>query len=107
MVGAEAIAITGIGAITPAGAGTKQLWAFLCRGESAASTVELFVERELAVTMAATVPDGDDGLGAPGLLSRKGARRADRFTQLASIAAAEALTQAGLVPSEVSGVVPE
>lgn len=91
------VAVTGIGALTPAGAGAERLWDLLLSGRSAARTVDAFVEQGMPVTIAALVPDGPDGLGAPSLLGGKAARRADRFTQLSAVAAHEALTSAGLL----------
>lgn len=95
----RAVAVTGIGAVTPAGAGVDRLWDLLVSGRSAARTVDELVEHGMPVTIAALVPDGPDGLGAPSLLSGKAARRADRFTQLAAIAAREALASADLFTS--------
>lgn len=98
------VAITGLGAVTPAGAGAKALWSYLCSGESAPATIDGLAERGLAVTMAAMVPDDGNGIGARSLLSGKAARRADRFTQLAAVAALEALNQAGLGPDAVASL---
>ena len=74
-----AIAITGIGAVTPAGIGVEPLYARWCAGESA---IEDGFGRCSSFDPAAQLP-------------RKEVRRTDRFTQLAVVAAQEALEQAG------------
>lgn len=73
------VVITGVGAITPLGG-------------DAQTTHERWVAGESGIV------DGEGaclGFDATGVLSRKEARRADRFTQLAIAAAEEALAQAG------------
>jgi 3-oxoacyl-[acyl-carrier-protein] synthase II len=73
------VVITGVGAVTPLGIGAEAL-------------IERWAAGESGIV---------DGLGtcrefdAAELLDRRAARRSDRFTQLALVAAAEALTQAG------------
>ncbi len=73
------VAITGVGAVTPLGVGADAL-------------IERWSAGECGIA---------DGLGicrdfdAAELLDRRTARRSDRFTQLALVAAAEALDQAG------------
>jgi 3-oxoacyl-[acyl-carrier-protein] synthase II len=75
------VAITGVGAVTPLGVGASAL-------------IERWSAGECGIV---------DGLGGcrnfdpVALLDRKAARRSDRFTQLALVAAAEALEQAGWV----------
>jgi 3-oxoacyl-[acyl-carrier-protein] synthase II len=74
------VAITGIGAVTPLGVGASALHERWAAGESGI----------------------EDGLGrcsdfeATDHLTRRQVRRTDRFTQLALVAAAEAISQAGL-----------
>ncbi len=73
------VVITGVGAVTPLGVGARPL-------------IERWSAGECGIA---------DGVGAcrdfdaAELLDRKAARRSDRFTQLALVAAAEALGQAG------------
>jgi 3-oxoacyl-[acyl-carrier-protein] synthase II len=73
------VVVTGVGAVTPLGVGAEPL-------------IERWSAGECGVV---------DGLGTCGdfdaaaLLDRRAARRADRFTQLALVAATEALAQAG------------
>ena len=74
------VAITGLGAVTPLGVGAATLHERWCAGESGI----------------------EDGLGRcsdfepTDHLTRRQVRRTDRFTQLALVAAAEAIEQAGL-----------
>jgi 3-oxoacyl-[acyl-carrier-protein] synthase II len=76
----RAIAVTGIGAVTPLGVGAKELIDRWCRGEDGYTT---------------------DGIGRCDLfdpadfLSKREVRRADRFVQLAVAAADEAIHDAG------------
>jgi len=72
------VVITGVGAVTPLGVGARTLHTRWCGGDSA-------IEDGLATA------DFD----VTEFMSRKLARRSDRFTQLALIAAAEALEQGG------------
>ena len=74
------VAITGIGAVTPLGVGASALHERWSAGESGI----------------------EDGLGRcsefepTDYLTRRQVRRTDRFTQLALVAAGEAISQAGL-----------
>ncbi|MGO9322573.1 MAG: beta-ketoacyl-[acyl-carrier-protein] synthase family protein [Solirubrobacteraceae bacterium] len=76
---ADAIVVTGVGAVTPLGVGARALHERWCAGECGVS--------------------GGEGACADfdpkDFLSAKEARRADRFTQLAIAACAEALDDAG------------
>lgn len=92
-----AITVTGIGLATPAGLGTKTTWQRLLEGRpTAARDPEL---DGLPVDFSCRVPD-DDLAQALG----RGLRwRTDRFTQLALVAAREAVADAGLYPEEWDG----
>lgn len=70
------VAVTGLGVVAPCGTGIKAFWAGLL-GPAPEG------ERR--------IPDFD----ATGIYSPKDLRRVDRFTQLAAVAAAEAITDAG------------
>ncbi len=73
------VAITGVGAITPLGVGAETLLSRWCAGD-------VGIEDGVGVCSA---------FNAEELLTKKERRRADRFTQLAIGAAAEAIDQAG------------
>ncbi len=75
----EPIVVTGVGAVTPLGVGARTLHERWCAGECG-------------------IADGEGActdFNATDFLSAKEARRADRFTQLAIAACAEALADAG------------
>jgi 3-oxoacyl-[acyl-carrier-protein] synthase II len=75
----EPIVVTGVGAVTPLGVGARTLHERWCAGECG-------------------IADGEGActdFDATDFLSAKEARRADRFTQLAIAACAEALADAG------------
>jgi 3-oxoacyl-[acyl-carrier-protein] synthase II len=76
---AEAIVVTGVGAVTPLGVGSRTMHERWCAGECG-------------------IADGEGAcadFGPTDFLSAKEARRADRFTQLAIAACDEALADAG------------
>ncbi len=87
------IVITGMGAFTPAGRGVEAAWEGVLAGKSAARHLPELEEMGVPVTIACRVPDFDPDAE----LGRGSARRLDRFTHLALIAADEALAHAGLV----------
>ena len=86
------VVVTGIGLVTPAGRGLADAWQGALAGKAAAAVDEDLVAAGAPVTIACRVPhfDPDAELG------RGTARRLDRYTQLALLAAHEALEQAGL-----------
>lgn len=86
------VAITGIGAVSPHGLGAAALWAGLVAGRSAAAPIRSFDASGFPVTFACEVT-ATVGEGLPAKLRRQ----TDRFAQMALVAAAEALGQAGLV----------
>ncbi|MFI1524025.1 beta-ketoacyl-[acyl-carrier-protein] synthase family protein [Kitasatospora cineracea] len=82
--------MTGLGMITPAGTDTASTWRTVTAGRpTAAPTGGL---RECAVSFACSVPDSFDPVALLGI----GARRMDRFIQLAVAAARQALDDAAL-----------
>ncbi|MEX2619299.1 MAG: beta-ketoacyl-[acyl-carrier-protein] synthase II [Egibacteraceae bacterium] len=91
------VAITGLGLATPAGLGTQASWDGVCAGVSAAATDPVL--EGLTVDFSCRVP----GFDAVELLGRKAARRLDRFTQLAIVAAREAIEDSGLDPATWDG----
>ncbi len=86
------VVITGLGAVTPYGVGADPLWRGLAAGESAVSLVERVDLSDLPSRIGAEVKDFDPARH----LDRKEARRMDRYTQFAAVAAMGAVADAGL-----------
>ncbi len=89
---ARRVVVTGLGAVTPFGAGVAALWNGLCAGASAVNPLTRFAADRLRTRIAAQVPD----LPLPAGLEERDAKRMDRFALLALAAADEAWHQAGL-----------
>ncbi|MBT2384959.1 beta-ketoacyl synthase [Streptomyces sp. ISL-11] len=90
----ERIAVTGVGLVTPAGVGAARTWEAVCTARSTAATDQNLAG--LPVTFSCRVPGLD---AAPGPRSW----RHDRYTQLALLAASEAVADAGLDPRAWAG----
>lgn len=95
--GTHRVVITGVGAVTPAGVGVEPLWDTLMAGETCIASIERFDTSDYEVHLAAEVRDFD---GTEHGLSKKEARRFERFVQYAIVAADEALAQSGLEVTE-------
>ncbi len=91
-------AITGIGLVTPAGIGTAPSWEVICSGEATAAAPDPELAG-LPVDFSARVP----GFDADVLLGRRTAWRLDRCSQLALVAAREAVADSGLDPGAWDG----
>ncbi len=96
--------VTGIGALTPLGASAPETWRGLIEGRSGIGPVTMFDASDLPVRIAAEIQgfDGERELGT------KRYRRSARFSQLAIVAAREAVADAGLdvaVAPDRTGVV--
>ncbi|MFI9048016.1 beta-ketoacyl-[acyl-carrier-protein] synthase family protein [Streptomyces sp. NPDC053427] len=89
----DALAVTGIGLVTPAGIGSKETWARVCAGEPTAALDPALAG--LPVSLSCRVPGFDPRVHVRG--SRPW--RHDRFTQFALAAAQEAVDDAGLDPT--------
>lgn len=86
------VAITGVGAVTPIGIGKESFWSALLKGENGVGEITRFDASGFPVRIAAEVKDFDPSK----FLSNKEIRRMDRFTQLATVAALEAVADSGL-----------
>jgi 3-oxoacyl-[acyl-carrier-protein] synthase II len=84
--------ITGIGAITPLAHDAPGTWAGLVAGRSGVSRISSFDASDLAVQIAGEI----HGFDAEATLGPKRARRSARFSQLATVAAREAVADADL-----------
>ncbi len=84
--------VTGIGAITPLADTAPATWEGLVAGRSAVSAIQSFDASGLPTRIAGEI----HGFDAEAALGPKRARRAARFSQLAIVAAREAVADAGL-----------
>jgi 3-oxoacyl-[acyl-carrier-protein] synthase II len=101
--GRHRVAVTGLGAVVPAGATVDEMWARLVSGRSCAARIERFDPAALPVPIACEVTDFDP----TAYVTPKEARRLDRVAQLAFAAAADACADAGspAVETDRAGVV--
>ncbi len=90
--------VTGIGAITPLAHDAPGTWQGLIAGRSGVGPIESFDASDLPTRIAGEVR----GFDAEALLGPKRARRSARFSQLATVAAREAVADAGLDVAAVS-----
>ncbi|MFI1162805.1 beta-ketoacyl-[acyl-carrier-protein] synthase family protein [Streptomyces sp. NPDC020801] len=93
------VVVTGLGAVTPLGAGVDELWRGLLDGRHGIRELEGEEFEELPVRVAGVVP-----VDPAAILPRAAARRMNRAAQLAVIAAREAwgdagFTEGGTLPS--------
>lgn len=95
------VVVTGIGAVTPLGAGVDNIWARILNSESGAGSIQGFDVSDLAVKIACEVPLGDSESGAFNAddhVSPKDQRKMDRFIIYGLGAADEAIADAGWTP---------
>jgi 3-oxoacyl-[acyl-carrier-protein] synthase II len=92
IVSARSVVVTGIGAVSPLGLTAPSTWAGVRQGRSGVGKISLFVAEEFPVRIAAEVT-GFDGEARFG---RRQAKHLDRATQLALVAAAEAIETSGI-----------
>lgn len=91
------VVVTGLGAVTPLGAGVDHAWKRLLDGESGAGRITLFDPSDLPVTIACEVPRGtaQGEFNVDDVLPVKDQRKVDDFIIYALAAAAEAIADAG------------
>ena len=88
------VVITGLGAVTPCGIGMKNFWDSMIHGKSGVSTIERMSLEGHTVTIAAEIKDKD--FNPEDYIEPKDAKRMDRFTQFAIVAADEAIADSGI-----------
>ncbi|MEU3572026.1 beta-ketoacyl-[acyl-carrier-protein] synthase family protein [Kitasatospora sp. NPDC036755] len=96
-MGSSAIAVTGLGLVSPLGIGLAENWAGLCAGTSRATPDDVLAD--LTVNFSYPVP----GFAEAELVSRQLAWRLDPYAQMALVAAREAVADAGLDPQDWNG----
>ena len=93
MTSRRRVVVTGIGAVSPVGLTAEATWQALISGVSGAGQITAFDPTGFKTTIAAEATDFD----AEAYFERKDARRMDRCTQFALVAANEAMEHSGLV----------
>jgi 3-oxoacyl-[acyl-carrier-protein] synthase II len=96
------VVITGMGMVSPLGAGVAHNWAAITRGQSGLRRIEHFEVGDIASQIAGVVPRGDGTNGSfnPDLsVEPKDQRKIDDFTIYALAAAKEAIEDSGWAPS--------
>ena len=93
------VVITGMGAVTPCGIGLKKFWNSMIEGKSGVSTIENMSLEGHAVTIAAEIKDKD--FNPEDYINPKDAKRMDRFTQFAIVAADEAIADSGIDEADI------
>ncbi|MCH5211259.1 MAG: beta-ketoacyl-ACP synthase II [Oscillospiraceae bacterium] len=86
------VVVTGLGALTPIGNNVETFWNGIKSGKCGVDKVTLFDASEYKTQIAGEVKDFDPAE----YIDKKEARKMDRFTQLALVAASEAVKDAGL-----------
>ena len=81
------VVVTGLGAVTPVGNTPEETWENLVAGKSGASPITLFDASKFKTQFACEVK----GLNMNDYIDRKEARKMDRYTQLALVAATQAV----------------
>jgi beta-ketoacyl-acyl-carrier-protein synthase II len=92
----EKIVITGMGTVNPLGLSVKESWENALNGVSGVGPITLFDSSRVGVHIASEVKN----FKPEDYMEPKEARRRDRYQQIASAAAKEAITQAGLSVDE-------
>ena len=86
------VVITGMGTVNPVGNSVAGSWAAVKAGKCGIGPITRYDTAEMKVKLAGEVK----GLDIDGLLGKREAKKMDRFTQLALIAAQECMSDAGL-----------
>ncbi len=94
----ERIVITGTGTVNPIGLNVSETWKNVTKGVSGVAPITLFDHANLQVHIACEVKNFEPEK----YMDSKEVRRRDRFEQLATAAAKEAIAQAGLEINEAS-----
>lgn len=98
LIDPKRVVITGVGAVSPAGIGVDALYDAVVEGRNAISALETQAAQAVNVHVAGIVRDFD---GTEHGLTKKQARRWERFVQFAAVAADEAMQDAGFaIPNE-------
>jgi 3-oxoacyl-[acyl-carrier-protein] synthase II len=98
---ARRVVITGIGLVTPLGAGVDASWRRLLAGESGLRPIEKFNVDDLPAKVAGLIPTSGEGAFNPeDVMPAKDLRRNDPFIVYGVAAAAEAVEDSGWQPAD-------
>ncbi len=86
------VVVTGIGAVTPIGNSAVEFWNGLREGRNGIAEITLFDATDYRARIAGEVKD----FTTEGVMEARDARRVDRYSQFAMVAAAEAIEDSGL-----------
>ena len=86
------VVVTGMGAVTPLGNDPKTTWEAMVAGKSGAAPITLFDASKFKTQFACEVK----GLDVNAYIDRKEARKMDRYTQLAIVAAKQAVEDSAM-----------
>ena len=86
------VVVTGMGAVTPLGNTPEETWEAMVAGKSGAAPITLFNPEKFKTQFACEVKN----LDVNAYIDRKEARKMDRYTQLAIIAAKQAVEDSGM-----------
>ncbi|HPO03363.1 MAG TPA: beta-ketoacyl-ACP synthase II [Treponemataceae bacterium] len=92
------VVVTGLGAVTPIGNTVDEMWASIREGKCGVGPITQFDASEYAVKIAAEVKNFDPTLW----IDRKEARKMARFCQFMTVAAAQAIKDAGFDKESIS-----
>lgn len=97
------VVITGLGAVTPLGTGVEKFWEGIKANRLGFSFIDAFDTEGTGVKIAGVVRDFDETeyYDVQGCFDKKEAKRMDRFTKFAVVAAHEALKDAGTDFSDI------
>ena len=91
------VVVTGLGAVTPVGNTPEETWENLVAGKSGAAPITLFDASNFKTQFACEVK----GLNLNEYIDRKEARKMDRYTQLALVAATQAVNDSKIDAEDV------
>ena len=91
------VVVTGLGAVTPVGNTPEETWENLVAGKSGAAPITLFDASKFKTQFACEVK----GLNTNEYIDRKEARKMDRYTQLALVAATQAVNDSKIDAEDV------
>lgn len=86
------VVVTGLGAITPIGNSVDSFWNSIKEGKNGIDNITLFDTEDFKVKLAAEVKD----FNAEEYIGKKDAKRLDRYTQLALVAAKECMKDSNI-----------